>query len=142
MAYELIVTEHADELLDNLVQHLLYRLKSEQAARHLLDGIRNVYERLEENPMQFPLSRDAYLANKGYHEAVVPQMDYMLVFNVKADVVNVVGVFHQLENYQRKISFQNLWFSYFSLLVFLKNHFIIIIIYRRNNSVKYYIVQW
>lgn len=108
MAYELIVTEHADELLDNLVQHLLYRLKSEQAARHLLNGIGNVYERLEENPMQFPLSRDAYLANKGYHEAVVPQMDYMLVFNVKADVVNVVGVFHQLENYQRKISFPNL----------------------------------
>lgn len=31
MAYELIVTEHADELLDNLVHHLLYRLKSEQA---------------------------------------------------------------------------------------------------------------
>lgn len=67
-----------------------------------------MYERLEENPMQFPLSRDTYLANKGYHEAVVPQMDYMLVFSVKADVVNVVGVFHQLENYQRKISFPNL----------------------------------
>lgn len=103
MAYELTITEHADELLDALVYHLLYRFKSEQAARHLLDGIKNVYERLEENPMQFPLSRDAYLADKGYHEAVVAQMDYMLVFNVKESVVNVVGVFHQLENYQRKI---------------------------------------
>lgn len=103
MAYELTITEHADELLDALVYHLLYRFKSEQAAKHLLDGIKNVYERLEENPMQFPLSRDAYLADKGYHEAVVAQMDYMLVFNVKESVVNVVGVFHQLENYQRKI---------------------------------------
>lgn len=35
MAYKLLITEHADELLDNLVYHLLYRLKSEQAARHL-----------------------------------------------------------------------------------------------------------
>ncbi len=69
MAYKLIVTEHADELLDNLVRHLLERLKNEQAARHLLDGIENVYERLEENPLQFPLSRDTYLAGKGYHEA-------------------------------------------------------------------------
>ena len=43
-----------------------------------------------------------------YELMVVPQMDYMLVFNVKADVVNVVGVFHQLENHQRKISFPNL----------------------------------
>ena len=47
MAYKLIVTEHADELLDNLVYHLLHQLKNEQAARHLLNGIENVYERLE-----------------------------------------------------------------------------------------------
>ena len=103
MAYKLIVTEHADELLDNLVHHLLERLKNEQAARHLLNGIENVYERLEENPLQFPLSRDAYLASKGYHEAIVPQMEYIVVFSMKKDIVNVVGIFHQLENYQRKV---------------------------------------
>lgn len=103
MVYKLVVTEHADELLDNLIYHLLNRLKNEQAARHLLDGIERVYERLEENPLQFPLSRDTYLATKGYYEASVPQMDYIVVFSVKADVVNVVGIFHQLENYQRKM---------------------------------------
>lgn len=103
MAYKLIVTEHADELLDNLVRHLLDSLKNEQAARHLLDGIENVYERLEENPLQFPLSRDAYLAGKGYHEAIVPQMDYIVVFSIGADIVNVVGIFHQLESYHRKV---------------------------------------
>ena len=103
MVYKLIVTEHADELLDNLVHHLLERLKNAQAARHLLDGIENVYERLEENPLQFPLSRDAYLASKGYHEAIVPQMEYIVIFSIKADIVYVVGIFHQLENYQRKV---------------------------------------
>lgn len=102
MAYKLIITEHADELLDNLIYHLLYRLKNEQAARHLLDGIENVYKRLEENPLQFPSCRDMYLAGKGHHEALVPQMDYLVVFCVKSDIVSVVGVFHQLENYQRK----------------------------------------
>ena len=39
MDYKLVISEHADELLDNLVYYLLYRLKNEQAARHLLDGI-------------------------------------------------------------------------------------------------------
>ena len=102
MAYKLVVSEHADELLDNLVYYLLYRLKSEQAARHLLDGIDGIYDRLETNPFQFPLSRDVYLANKGYHEAVVPQMDYIVIFDVREDTVNVVGVFHQLENYQSR----------------------------------------
>ena len=103
MAYKVVVTEHAVELLDRLVYHLLYGLKNEQAARHLLDGIEKVYERLEENPLQFPLSRDAYLAGKGYREAMIPQMNYVVIFEKGEEVVYVVGIFHQLENYRRKV---------------------------------------
>ena len=40
--------------------------------------------------------------NKGYHEAIVPQMNYIVVFDVKDNVVNILGIFHQLENYQQK----------------------------------------
>lgn len=47
MAYKLVISEYADELPGNLVYYLLYRLKNEQAARHLLDGI---YDKLETNP--------------------------------------------------------------------------------------------
>lgn len=47
MAYKLTITEHADELPDNLLYHLLFRLKNEQAAQHLLSGIENVYGRLK-----------------------------------------------------------------------------------------------
>lgn len=103
MAYKLIVTEHADELLDNILQHLICCLKNEQAARHLLDEINNIYDRLEENPMQFPRSGDTYLANKGYHEAVCGRMNYSIIFSVSGDRVNIVGIFHQLENYQKKL---------------------------------------
>ena len=103
MGYKLIISEYADELLNNLIYYLIYRLKNGQSAKHLLDGIDSIYDRLENNPFQFPFSRDAYLANKGYHEAVVPQMDYVVIFDVRAEVVNVIGVFHQLENYQSKL---------------------------------------
>lgn len=103
MVYRLHVTEHAQDLLDELIYHLLHRLGSEQAARHLLDAIDDIYDRLEDNPMQFPMSRDRYLSVRGYHEAVVQQMDYIVLFSVHDDVVNVVGIFHQLENYQRKV---------------------------------------
>ncbi len=37
MAYKLNVTEYADGLLNNLVYHLIYRLKNEQAAKYLLN---------------------------------------------------------------------------------------------------------
>ena len=43
MVYKLNVTEHADELLDKLVYHLIYRLKNDQAAKHLLDCIDVIY---------------------------------------------------------------------------------------------------
>ena len=103
MAYKINVTEHADELLDNLVYHLIYCLRNEQAAKHLLDSIDTIYDRLEVNPFQFPECRDAYLAKRGYREAVVPQMGYIIVFAVRVNVVNIVGIFHQMENYERKL---------------------------------------
>ena len=90
MSYRLNITKNADELVDHLVYYLIYCLKNKQAARHLLDGIDGIYDRLETNPFQFPLSRDAYLANKGYYEAVIPQMDYIVIFDVREDTVNVV----------------------------------------------------
>ena len=39
MAYNLVVTEHADKLLDNILHYLLYQLKNKQAAKHLLDDM-------------------------------------------------------------------------------------------------------
>ena len=103
MGYKLVISEYADELLNNLIYYLIYRLKNKQAAEHLLNDIDSIYDRLETNPFQFPLSRDIYLSSKGYHEAVVPQMDYVVIFDIRVEVVNVVGVFHQLENYQSKL---------------------------------------
>ena len=103
MIYKLNVTEHADELLDNLVYHLIYRLMNKQAAQRLLDSIDVIYDRLVINQFQFAVCRDVYLANKGYREAVVPHMNYIIVFDVRTDVVNVVGVFHELEDYKNKL---------------------------------------
>ena len=103
MAYKLNVTEYAGELLDNIMYHLIYRLRNKQAAKHLLDCIDVIYDRLEVNPFQFAECRDSYLARKGYREAVVPQMNYVVVFSIDGNVVNVLGFFHRLENYSHKI---------------------------------------
>lgn len=96
MAYKLIITEKAEELLDNLIYHLIYRLKNTQAAVHLFDSIEKIYDRLKENPFQFPESR-------GYREAVLTDMDYVIIFRVEETSVYVTGIFHQLENYRKKV---------------------------------------
>ena len=61
MAYKLNVTEHADELFDNLLYHLIYCLKNKEAAKRLIDSVKSIYDRLVENPFQFPKSQDLYL---------------------------------------------------------------------------------
>lgn len=103
MAYKLIITAHAENLLDNLIYHLLFQLKNEQAAIHLMNGLENVYHRLEHNPLQFPLCRDINFASKGYREAIVPEMDYIVIFDISNEVINILGIFHQLENYSNRL---------------------------------------
>lgn len=99
MAYNLIVTDRADELIDERVNYLLKKHKNPKAAKHLLDGISSIYKRLEDNPFQFPDSRDAFLMRKGYKEALIPEMEYRMVFRIDDKDVYIVGLFHDLENY-------------------------------------------
>ena len=50
MAYNLIITQRADEQIDRLTAYLVINLKNPGAASHFLDEIETIYNRLEENP--------------------------------------------------------------------------------------------
>lgn len=73
------------------------------AVSHLFDEIDTIYKRLEDNPYQFADCRDVYLKSKGYKEAIVGKMDYIVIFRVDGDIVYILGVFHSLENYNEKL---------------------------------------
>ena len=70
MAYKLIVTQRADELIDRLTAYLVNHLKNPGAASHFLDELETIYHRLEENPFQFAVSKDEYLSARGYRDAL------------------------------------------------------------------------
>jgi len=103
MRYDLIITERAEALLDNAICYILYKLKNKQAAKHFLDSIEQIYERLQENPFQFPESKDVYLSYKEYREAVFPDMKYIIIYKVEDGKVFVLGIFHQSELYATKV---------------------------------------
>jgi len=103
MAYKLIVTEQADMLISNLTGYLLFKLNNIDAAKHLLDELESVYLRLKENPYQFSQSKDNYLFGKGYREALLPEMNYRIVFRIEETQVYIVGVFHDREDYGFKV---------------------------------------
>ena len=61
MAYKLIVTNRANIHLEKLLSYLVYGFENGQAAIHLLDEIKNIYLRIQENPKQFPYCQDTNL---------------------------------------------------------------------------------
>ena len=103
MAYNLVITDRAEELVDNSLQYLVKSLNNIQAAQHYIDDIEAVYDRLRDNPYQFADSKDEYLASKGYKEAVFPEMNYKVIYRIDGDNVYVVGVYNDLENHSAKI---------------------------------------
>ena len=103
MAYNLIVTQRADELIDRLTAYLNNNLKNPGAAAHFLDELEMIYNRLEENPYQFAEYKDEYLFLRGYRDALFQEMNYHVVFRVGEQSVYILGVFHTLEYYARKM---------------------------------------
>ncbi len=103
MTYNLITTDKMDSLLDACIHYLLFTLKNKQAASHLLNCLENVYEHLELNPFIFPKSKDSFLNALNYHEAIISDMNYILIYKVVNINVYILGIFHCLEDYSEKI---------------------------------------
>ena len=103
MGYELIISERADELTDRLAYYLLNKLQNPPAASHFLDELDTIYDRLADNPYQFPESPDEFLFLRGYREALFETMQYKVIYRIENQRVFIVGVFHTLEDYRRKI---------------------------------------
>ena len=103
MDYELIISDRADELIDRLASYLLRYLKNPDAASHFPDELDSIYDRLADNPYQFAENPDKFLLMRGYREAVFETMQYKVVYRIENRQVLIVGVFHTLEDYRRKV---------------------------------------
>ena len=103
MGYKVVISERAENHIDQLVSYLMYQLCNPDAAAHLLDEIELVFHRLKNNPFQFPESSDLFLSQYGYREALLHKMDYRIVFRIHLQNVYIIGVFHDLEDYQKKV---------------------------------------
>ncbi|MBO5159409.1 MAG: type II toxin-antitoxin system RelE/ParE family toxin [Lachnospiraceae bacterium] len=103
MAYNLIITDEAEDRLIKATNYILFELKNYKAAMHLYDEVENIYDRLETNPWQFPLCQSETLSERKFRQAVLPNMNYRLIFKIIEQQVYVIGIFHDSENYSDKL---------------------------------------
>ena len=103
MEFSVIVTEHAAQQLENILDYLVYRLHSPQAATNLLNEIEAAYHQLEYMPTSMPYCQDIYLRAKEYIKWPLSKHRYIILYQVKGANVYVNGIFHMLEDYQNKL---------------------------------------
>ena len=103
MVYNLVITDEAEERLINATNYLLFELKNYQAAIHLYDEVEKIYDRLESNPWQFSLCQSEALLERSLRQAVLPTMNYRIIFKIVEPQVYVIGIFHDSENYSDKL---------------------------------------
>jgi plasmid stabilization system protein ParE len=108
MVYKLITTDKMEELLDEKIYYLLNVFKSEQAAKHLLNSIDEIYNNLEINPYIYRESQDFYLRSLHYHEAILSNMEYILIYRIEGKTVYILGIFNSRENYPEKMKIINM----------------------------------
>ena len=101
MAYRVLFTETAEEDRDRIVAYLAVRLGNTQAARHFLDQLEGVVDRLEAMPLSFPACSEERLAASGWRKARLREMSYVAIFRVDGERVVVGRVFHTRQNYAR-----------------------------------------
>ena len=91
MTYKIVVSQRANEQMEEIIAYIMQKLQNRQAAKAVYDDIMNAYDKLE------------YLAVKGYRRLALEHHNYILLYQVDGNMVYVNGIFHMLEDYQEKI---------------------------------------
>ncbi|MDO4622056.1 MAG: type II toxin-antitoxin system RelE/ParE family toxin [Eubacteriales bacterium] len=103
MAYNLIISEKANQHIEQIVEYIMFHLQNPEAAKSVLDDLEHTYHLLEQNAESFPYSEDPYLAAKGYRKLSLQKHAYVILYKVADNTVQISGVFHTLQDYRIKL---------------------------------------
>ncbi len=92
-----------EKKLDRYVGYLLNVKKSAQAAQALLKDFSETRESLETTAGALPLPDDENLRKRDLKRINLQRHHYFLLFRIREDVVEIVTMFHGLENYSEKL---------------------------------------
>lgn len=102
MAYEIVITRLMDKCLDDTLSYLINDGGGHQSAVKLVMGLETIYSYLEENPRMFQLCEDPYLESLECRQAILPNLKYAVLYQIKDNKVFIVGIRHFREEYFSK----------------------------------------
>ncbi len=103
MAYKVELSQNAEQHLDDIVAYIRIRLANPAAARSIYADFIAALDVLSKDAACFALVSDIALAEKGYRKYPLEHHDYLLIYKIQNDEVEIVGIFHMMQNYINKL---------------------------------------
>ena len=101
--YRVKNTPLLEKKLDRYVGYLFNVKKNAQAAQSLLRDFSETRASLETTAGALPLPDDANLRKRDLKRINLQRHNYFLLFRIRGDIVELVTMFHGLENYGEKL---------------------------------------
>ena len=103
MSYKLIISDLAAEQIENIISYVASEFGNPTAAIDILTDIEKSYDALEHMPESFAFCNDSYLCRKGYRKCVLSSHDFVILYRISGNEIQISGVFHTKENYINKL---------------------------------------
>lgn len=103
MDYRVIITEDAEEDMENFVYYLLFEKKNEQAASKLMDDFEAAITILKHAAESLKVCENQHLKELGYRRINFKSHRYFMLYRVEGDAVYVDNIFHELQDYENRM---------------------------------------
>ena len=104
MEYKVVITPDAEADLDGFIRYLLFEKKSEQAASNVLNDFEITINNLSRIAGSLKLCDNPRLKELGYRRMNFQSHNCFLLYRADGDTAIVDNIFHELQDYENKIS--------------------------------------
>jgi plasmid stabilization system protein ParE len=99
MDYNVVLTDAAEEQLDNILFYLARVLNNKQAARSVWEDALDTVDRLKNAAGVFKLCEEPELAKYGYRKINFKSHEYLMLYLIDGNTVYVDRIYHRLQDY-------------------------------------------
>lgn len=103
MEYRVVLTEDAENDLDQYIRYLLFEKKSEQAASNVMDDFEATKANLSRVAGSLKFCDNPSLKAQGYRRINFLSHRYFMLYRVEGDMAIVDDIFHELQDYEGKM---------------------------------------
>lgn len=101
MVYKIKISEFAEMQLDNILYHIVFQLHNSYAAKRVLKDFQDTIAKLSYVAESLPLCDAIELREKGYRKIHFRRHNYLMLYRICDNCVQVDGIYHELEDYEK-----------------------------------------